>query len=70
MEAEGENPTGHADRRLGGFERGCVRRPIFLEKFLGSRRPIELVRISFVPARLDFGKLLLALKKLVDWFKR
>jgi len=28
------------------------------------------VRIRFVAARLDLGKLFLALEKLIDWFKR
>ena len=70
MEAEGENASGHADRRLCGFESGGVSRPVLLEKLLGCCRPIEFVRIGFVPARLNFGKLFLALKKLVDRVKR
>jgi hypothetical protein len=70
MEAEGQNAPGHADRRLSGFERGCVRRPILLEEFHGRCRAIEFMRIGFVPARLNFGKLFLALQKLVDWVKR
>ena len=70
MEAEGENAAGHADRRLGGFERGCVSRPVFLEQFLWRCRPIEFVWIGFVPARLNLRKLFLALKELVDWVKR
>jgi hypothetical protein len=31
VEAKGENAAGHADRRLGGFERGGVSGTIFLE---------------------------------------
>jgi hypothetical protein len=70
MKAEGKDPSGHADFRFGGLERGCVSRPVFLEQFLRGCRAIEFVRIGFMPARLDLGKLFLALKKLVDWIKR
>ena len=44
--------------------------PYFSNSSFRRRRPIEFVRIGFVPARLDLGKLFLALKKLVDWIKR
>jgi len=70
VEAESENAAGYADGRLGRFERGCVGIPVLLEQLRRRCRPIEFVRIRFVPARLDLGKLFLALKKLVDWVKR
>ena len=56
--------------RLGGFERGSVGIAVLLEQFRRRCRPIELVRIGIVSARLDLGKFFLALKKLVDWIKR
>lgn len=70
MKAKSKNAPGHADFRPGSLERGCVSRPVFFEQFLGRCRAIEFVRIGFMPARLDLGKLFLALKKLVDWIKR
>jgi hypothetical protein len=70
METQSENAAGHANRWLGGFELGCVGIPVLLEKLRRGCRPIEFVRIRFVPPRLDLGKLFLALKKLVDWIKR
>jgi hypothetical protein len=70
VEAKRENPPGHADGRLGGFESSRVRRAVFFEKFLRGCCPIESVRIGFMPVRLDFDKLFLALEKLVDWIKR
>ena len=70
MEPKGKNAPGHADRRLGGFERNCVSRSVLLEQFLRRCCPIEFVRIGFVPARFNFGELFLALEKLVDRVKR
>jgi hypothetical protein len=70
VDAQVDNPPGHAHRRFGCFERYRIRRPVFLEEFRRRSRPIEFVRICFVPERLDFGKFFLALKKLVDRFKR
>jgi hypothetical protein len=69
MQAKSENAAGYADGRLGGFERGGVSIPVLLEKLSRGCRPIEFVRIRFMPARLDVGELFLALKKLVDWIK-
>jgi len=70
MQAEREDPAGHADRRLGRFERGSIGIAVLLEQLRRRCRPIESVRIGVVPARLDLGKFFLALKKLVDWIKR
>jgi hypothetical protein len=70
VEAKSENAPGHTHHRLGGIERGCVSGPVFLEQFLRRRCPIEFMRIGFVPARLDLGKLFLTLKKLIDWIER
>ena len=66
VKAQRQNASGHAHRRLGGFERGCVGRAIFLDQLRRALPSIKLVRIGLVPARLDLGKLLLALKILVD----
>ena len=70
VQAERENPAGDADHRLGGFERGSVGIAVLLKKFRRRCRPIEFVRIGIVPARLNLGKLFLALKELIDWFER
>jgi len=69
VQAHGENAARYTDRWLGGFQRGCVGRAILLKKFLRCCGPIVSMRIRFVPARLNFGKLLLALLKLVDRVK-
>jgi hypothetical protein len=70
VDAQIDNPPGHAHRGLGSFQRGRIRRAVFLKEFRRRRRPLEFVGICFVPERLDFGKFFLALKKLVDRFKR
>ena len=70
MQAKGENAPGHTHHRLGDIQRGCVSGPVFLEQFLRRCRPIEFMRIGLVPARLDLGKLFLALQKLIGWLKR
>jgi hypothetical protein len=70
MDAEGEDAARDANYRFGGLERGCIGIPVFLEQFRRRCRPIEFMRVRFMPARLDFGKLFLALQKLINWIKR
>ena len=70
VQPQREDTPSDAHRWLRGFESGCVRRRVFFDQFLGSCRPIKPVRISFVAPRLDFGKLFLALKELVNRIKR
>jgi hypothetical protein len=70
MQAEGENPSGDADHRLGSVESGSVGIAVLLKKFRRRCRPIEFMRIGIVPARLNLSKFFLALKELIDWFER
>jgi hypothetical protein len=53
VEAQGDNAAGHSDGWLGGFERSCVGGAVPLEQFRRRCRPIEFVRIRFMPAGLN-----------------
>jgi|HubBroStandDraft_2_1064218.scaffolds.fasta_scaffold944005_2 hypothetical protein len=61
MQAQREYPAGHSNGRLGSLQSGGVRATVFLVDSGEGRRPIEFVRIRFVPARFDLGELFLAL---------
>lgn len=70
VEPQRDNPSGNAHFRLGGFQRGSVSLAVFFQELGRGCRPIKPVGIGVMPARLDLGKLFLALEELVDWFKR
>jgi hypothetical protein len=66
VQPKGDNPARHANCRLGRFQRRRVGVPVLLEQLRRGGGPIELVRVRFMPASLDFRELFLALKELVD----
>ena len=70
MKAKGKNAASYADCRFRGFQGRSVGISILFKKLRRGGGPIELVRVGFVPASLDFGELFLALKKLIDRVKR
>jgi hypothetical protein len=70
VQTKGQNAPGDAYGWLRRLQSGSVRRTVFLKKLFRRRRPIKFVWVGLVPARLDLGKLFLALLKLVDWLKR
>jgi hypothetical protein len=70
MQPHCEDASGHANRRLCGFQRCGIGRSIFFNKFRRGRGPIELVRIRVMAARFNLGEFLLALEILILGLER
>ena len=70
MQAQRQDSPRHPDRGLGRFKSRSVGRGILFDQLGGGSGPFKLVRICFVTASFDVGKLLLTLEILVLWLKR
>jgi hypothetical protein len=69
VEAQGDDAASHSHGRLGSFERRRVGVAVLLKQFRRGCRPIEFVRVRFVPASLNLCELFLALKELINWIE-
>jgi hypothetical protein len=70
MNAQVDDAAGDPDGRLRRLQCDSVGAAVFLKQLQRVCRPVKFVGIRFMPARLDLGKLFLALEKLVDWILR
>ena len=70
VQAQRQDSSRHSDGGLGRLQGRGVGRSILFDELGGRSGPIKLVRIRFMAASFDVGKLLLALEILVLWLKR